>query len=79
MTPEITSGIIYANLLPRSARDLTTPIAVATQYDISPRDEVYYCLATGNGCRFPCHLGKIIPSLGTKYSRTGNKPFPHWE
>ena len=31
MTPEITSGIIYANLLPRSAIDLTTPIAVATQ------------------------------------------------
>ena len=31
MTPEITSGIIYANLLPRSSIDLTTPIAVATQ------------------------------------------------
>ena len=51
MTPEITSGIIYA-LLPRPARGLTTPIAVATQYDISPCDEVYYCLATGKAAAF---------------------------
>ena len=51
-------------ILPRPARGLSTPLAVAPQYDISPRDEVYYCLATGGAAAFSVFGGVRELTLG---------------
>lgn len=64
MTPEITSGIIYANLNIESQRQLARQhchIGSHPKIELRPCDEVYFCLATGDRLPILCPHGGDAP------------------